>query len=354
MEEGTIGDNENLPCQVKSKKGVVLADNESSSTEVISQKSMLTVVLDLNGLLLMRSEKPSECFPSIGVFRNTYTILRPGCLEFLKILLQRFNVGIWSTAKEENAFRLVRDLQKEAGQDLHFFVIWGQRACATDNQNKLFRPDKPNVEAMFKPLARMATCFECDHMRTILIDDSPYKGCASPPNNCIFPPTFDISNDKDNILLGELLPYLIRLDEADDVRSVIESDRYGQQPVVQGHELFPKFVDFINTWTDLNMRWSQRRFNTSRLAIAEQLSNTSTTRDKVKEGRKGASDNRQMPKVTDHEIREILKTAIPCIPSMKGHELIELAKRLGCAGNVSKPVNARAFINRLRKSHGLL
>ena len=214
---------------------------------------------------------------------------------------------------------------------------------------------------MFKPFARMGIAFECDPMRTIFIDDSPYKGCASPTNNCIFPTTFDISNEEDNILLGELLPYLVQLDEADDVRSVIESNRYGQLPVVHGHELFTKFVGVIDKWTEFNMRWLQRRFNTGRLPIAEQLSKTtsasktpSLTATRDKRVQKGASGSRLRPKITDHEIREILTNEIPNIPSMKGSQLIELAKILGCGGASLKNVTARAFINRLRQSHGLL
>ncbi|MCO5578083.1 hypothetical protein L7F22_031921, partial [Adiantum nelumboides] len=85
--------------------------------------------------------------------------------------------------------------------------------------------DNPNVQAMFKALAKMSFGFECDPRRTILIDDSSYKGCVSPANNCIFPMMFDEKKKMDNVLMGELLPYLLKLDEARDVRTAIEYER---------------------------------------------------------------------------------------------------------------------------------
>lgn len=78
--------------------------------------------------------------------------------------------------------------------------------------------------------------------------------------------------------MGELLPYLTRLDEADDARSVIVSDRYGQLPVVHDHEFFSKFAVVIETYKEKNMMWSQRRLTTTdRLPIAAQLSKSTST-----------------------------------------------------------------------------
>ena len=94
------------------------------------------------------------------------------------------------------------------------------------DRSKLVRPDNPSIQAMFKPLSKISTCFDCDARRTILIDDSPYKGCASPDNNCIYPTKFDEEKLVDNVLIHELLPYLLQLDESNDVHEVIGSNRY--------------------------------------------------------------------------------------------------------------------------------
>ena len=89
---------------------------------------------------------------------------------------------------------------------------------------------------MFKPLAKVSALFECDPRKTILIDDSPHKGCVSPSNNCIFPLKFDDEQMGDNMLMDELLPYLLQLDQSEDVRDVISSNRYGQSPKMTNDE----------------------------------------------------------------------------------------------------------------------
>ena len=75
-----------------------------------------------------------------------------------------------------------------------------------------------------------------------------------------------------------------------------------------------------------------------------------------KEGQEGSLASREKrPRNTDAEIHALLKKSIPSLPGMKGNQLINLAKRLGCAEGISlKPITAKAFINRLQQSHGLL
>ena len=81
-----------------------------------------------------------------------YSVLRPGCIQVLKILLESFNVGIWSIAIESNVHQILRLLQDRAGEILPFSVVWSQEACEKDKSGKLARPDNPTVQAMFKPL----------------------------------------------------------------------------------------------------------------------------------------------------------------------------------------------------------
>ena len=118
---------------------------------------------------------------------------------------------------------------------------------------------------MFKPLSKISACFDCDACRTVLIDDSPYKGCASPDNNCIYPAKFDEEKMDDNTLIYELLPYLLQLDESEDVRGIIGSNRYGQPPVSNENE-FKGVVDF---WKVCNLKWSQKTIYTNRLPLAD-------------------------------------------------------------------------------------
>ena len=176
----------------------------SSASPATSRKSMLTIVLDLNGLLVKCSrEKPSSVYESIQLNSKIHVRLRPGCIQFLKALVEKFNVGIWSTT-EGNVLQMLRILQDKAGEVIPFCVAWSQEACKNAKSGKIARPDKPTLEALFKPLSKISACFDCDACRTILIDDSPYKECTSPDSNCIYLAKFDEEKMLENILIDEL------------------------------------------------------------------------------------------------------------------------------------------------------
>ena len=120
-------------------------------------------MLDLNGLLLKRcQQQPSSIYESIQMDSKRHIVLRLGCIQFLNIILERFNVGIWSTATESNVLLILRILQDRAGEILPFFVVWSQEACDKCESNKVVRPNNPTIEAMFKPLSKISTCFDCD------------------------------------------------------------------------------------------------------------------------------------------------------------------------------------------------
>ena len=313
----------------------------SSASPPLSRKSILTIVLDLNGLLLKRCEQqPSSVFESIQIDSKRYVVLRPGCIQFLKILLEKYNVGIWSTAKESNVLSILRVLQDKAGEILPFFVVWSQEACEMGEHYKLARPDNPSIQAMFKPVSKISTCFDCDARRTILIDDSPYKGCASPDNNCIYPTKFDEEKLVDNVLIHELLPYLLQLDESNDVREVIGSNRYGQPPVSHEKE-YKGVVDF---WKERNLKWSKKMIYTDRLPLAESLQKLVDSQKVLERDYKKKRE----------QIREIMAKERVNVASMRGPQLISLARKLGSTTTHLRGNNARAFINKVLKEYNLL
>ena len=315
-------------------------DSASSSRPTIFKKSILTIVLDLNGLLLRRCQNPSSLHESLQYGSKRHVVLRPGCLQFLQILLERFNVGIWSTATEDNVLQILSILQDKVREILPFFAVWSQGTCYIHSSKKLFRPDNPTVQAMFKPLAKISACFECDPRRTILIDDSPYKGCVSPNNNCIFPLKFDEGNKVDNILMDELLPYLLRLDESEDVREVIGSNRYGQLPICNDNE----YKDVIDKWKDLSLAWSQRTINTDRLPLAEKLRDLFNKQEA----------ERSEQEIRRDQIKEILGKEKTNVDSMKPVKLISLARKLGCKTGTLTGLTAKAFIKKVLNEHNLL
>ena len=98
-------------------------------------------------------------------------------------------------------------------------MVWGQEDCYIHGLRKVYRPDKPLVEAMFKPLLRVWNQCKsiCNKRNTLLIDDSPFKGCINPPNNCIYPPSFQ--GQLDCMLYNELFPCLLNYNQTANVRS---------------------------------------------------------------------------------------------------------------------------------------
>ena len=61
----------------------------------------------------------------------------------MNILLEIFNVGIWSVAMESNLHQISRILQDISREILCFFVVWAQDACEKDKSGKIARPDNP-------------------------------------------------------------------------------------------------------------------------------------------------------------------------------------------------------------------
>ena len=338
-----------VPIQDEASPGASTNVQEIEATvlgldSVASNKSMLTVVLDLNGLLLKRCQKPSSLYQSLQYGSERYIVLRPRCMEFLKIMLEKFNVGIWSTATDKNVCDILRALQSNAGERLHFFMVWSQESCFTFKGKKLYRPNNPKVPAMFKPLAKVSAFFECDPCKTILIDDSPHKGCVSPSNNCIFPLKFDDEQMGDNMLMDELLPYLLQLDQSEDVCDVISSNRYGQSPKMTNDE----YADVIEYWKPINLKWSQSTITTGRLSFAKKLrflfdthEESSTTRSIEDEGQR-------------NDIKELLAKEGTNIEKMKGPQLISFARKLGCTSAPLKPLTAKAYIKKVLNEHRLL
>lgn len=234
-------------------------------------------------------------------------------------------------------------LQDKARAILPFFVVWSEESCYIDSSKKLFRPDNPGVQEMFKPLAKISACLECDARRAVLIDDSSYKGCVSPDENCIFPSKFNEEIIFDNILMDELLPYLLRLDETEDVREVIGSSRYGQLPVSNDNE----YKDVRDKWKDLNSAWSQKTIHTARLSLAEKLR-------KLYNKQEPTSNARSEKEIRRDQIKEIMAKEGRSLDIMKAPQFISLARKLGCNTRNLKSLTAKAFIKKVLNDHNLL
>ncbi|MCO5566848.1 hypothetical protein L7F22_020530 [Adiantum nelumboides] len=307
----------------------------------------LTIILSLCGLLLRRCWQKSKKMKSLK-FEHEYIVLRPGCIEFLKSLLSISNVGIWSTTNDTQVMQIIKILEKEAGEQFPFFMIWGQSQCQQCVESRITRPDNPGVEAFFKPLAIASTKFGIDLKRLLLIDDAPLKGCINPALNCIFPPSFNI-DEEDNILLEELLPYTKALHHVNDIRIITGSSLYGQAPIVQGHDLYNHVKKVVIEWEECNLVCLQKTYSTSRLPEApcvlddENGASSSTTGMSTR-----SRDKKRL--TLDREKMRILKN-IKSISSLKGVELIMLAQKLGYKEPVIKTHEAKNYIKQLKSQY---
>lgn len=215
-----------------------------------------SLILDLNGVLLSKVERGNfdTNRDTIDIGRSTIA-LRPGCFEFLDKLCQYFHVGIWSTMLHRNVCAYLNALENKARKRYNFFMVWGQEVCYIHNLRRVYRPDKPYVEAMFKPLLRVWYQHKdvCNVKNTLLIDDSPFKGCINPKDNCLYPLSYQ--GESDAFLCNELLPYLIALNNTDDIRTIISFNRLGQPPITEQHGLFSQFDDIIEEWLQFTFQF---------------------------------------------------------------------------------------------------
>ena len=140
--------------------------------------------------------------------------------------------------------------------------------------------------------------------------------------------------------MDELLPYLLRLDESEDVRKVIGSNRYGQLPICNDNE----YKDVIDKWKDLNLQWSQRTINTDRLSLAETLRYLFNKQEV----------ERSEQEIIRDQIKEILGKEKTNVDSMKRVKLISLGRKLGCKTGTLTGSTAKAFIKKVLNEHNLL
>ncbi|KAL9843213.1 putative FCP1 domain, HAD superfamily protein [Arabidopsis thaliana] len=218
-------------AEEKIKKSLLAADDsddEYSGGDTVSDQTELSSILDklslepktekkkllvlsLSGLLLHRvhkkelRKKPKNRSPDASCGPNL-VYKRPFAEEFMKFCLERFEVGIWSSACE-----LVSSLN----------ILIDQEECTDSGYKTLENRYKP---LFFKDLSKVFKCFKgFSASNTIFIDDEPYKALRNPDNTGLFPMSFDASNKQDNLLdpEGELCSYLEGLAKSSDVQAYL-------------------------------------------------------------------------------------------------------------------------------------
>lgn len=149
------------------------------------QRTKKLLVLDLNGLLLVRFKKGDKSKPKheCDFKLHGYSVfLRPGVKEFTEFCFKHFRVAVWSSALAKNTMPLTRQVFGSRFDELLF--VWHQEQCRRGNTGDLAEADltgrNPHRPVFFKVLADIfaeplhkALC-AIDNI--LLIDDNCYKG----------------------------------------------------------------------------------------------------------------------------------------------------------------------------------
>ncbi|XP_047169592.1 uncharacterized protein LOC124838116 [Vigna umbellata] len=199
------------------------------------------LVMNLNGLLMHRVHRRDLCKVSMsrspdGVYGSFLVFKRPFCEEFMKFCLERFEVGIWSSAMEHNMEAALAIAIGSIRKNISFKL--DQSHCTKSGYQSLEKSTKP---LFFKEFNKM---WEKDKKsgpfnvsNTLLIDDKPYKAFLNPDNTAIFPESYDVNDVTDRGLdpRRELCSYLEAVSNARDVPSYVKDHLFGQLPITSAH-----------------------------------------------------------------------------------------------------------------------
>ncbi|KAL9235667.1 hypothetical protein vseg_010409 [Gypsophila vaccaria] len=203
------------------------------------------LVFNLNGVLIHRDFKgrkasfPKDRCPD-AAYGGQVVYKRPFLDKFLKFCLERFEVGIWSSAQTQNTEGVVDSvLQKFESQ---FLFVWDQNQCSDYGYKSLENRKKP---LFFKELTKLWSSLadrssrgrQFSESNTLLIDNESYKALLNPPNTGIFLETYNVRDSADNVLdpKNELGMFLEGLAEAEDVPSYVKVHPFGLPAVGPAH-----------------------------------------------------------------------------------------------------------------------
>ncbi|KAJ1418876.1 HAD-like superfamily [Sesbania bispinosa] len=195
------------------------------------------LIMNLNGFLLCRFNiRDKKGIPKSrradGKYANTLVYKRPFSEEFMEFCLEKFEVGIWSSAIERNV-------------DYALDFAIGKMKSKLIKLNVLILGFK-SLENKFKPLFFKELNEVWDTVKkggpysasnALLIDDKPYKAFLNPPNTGIFPVPYKPEDKNDKALdpKGELCLYLEGLADANDVLSYVKDNPFGQLAITSSH-----------------------------------------------------------------------------------------------------------------------
>ncbi|KAL5807503.1 hypothetical protein ACOSQ4_030236 [Xanthoceras sorbifolium] len=256
------------------KKAVLLNDSDSDTTEKgVEDDTLLSLmnrinlgpkkkllVLSLGGLLCHRvhdgetttvriHRRPDASHGNFNVYK------RPYCTEFMKFCLERFEVGIWSSAKEWNLSAALDCIM--LGLSSKILFAWDQNQCTDTGFKTLENKYKPIFLKELEKIWNDKYCNlpsrvgEYSLKNSLLIDTNPHKALLNPPNTAIFPNAYKAYHLNDDALgsNGELRLYLDGLVEADDVPSYVKENPFGQAAITSTHPEWVFYSQIIKRYS---------------------------------------------------------------------------------------------------------
>jgi hypothetical protein len=238
------------------QKGALLDYNEEEDDDVNKlNESLLKIqiftpkkkllILSIGGLLCHRVNRKDRAFwsqPQIhrmpdATYGSYKVYRRPHCEEFVKFCLERFEVGIWASAREwylDSALDgILPGLQRK------ILFAWDQETCTDSGFKCLENKMKPvYLKELSKVWNFKFAVGKFSKSNTLLIDNDPYKALLNPPNTAIFPNEYKANYHlNDNALgrQGELRLFMEGLAGAEDVPSYVKQNPFGKPAISPEH-----------------------------------------------------------------------------------------------------------------------
>ncbi|KAL1541357.1 hypothetical protein AAHA92_25590 [Salvia divinorum] len=231
------------------KKLLVASDDESSDYEDNSEpetdlglsldklnlgpkKKLL--ILCLGGLLVdrvhlrdkatVRGLRPDVVYGKFLVFK------RPFCTDFLNFCFERFEVALWSSAREHNIEGVLTNITGGSANRNKLLFVWAQEECKETKFYCLNKGEKPLFLKELKDVWGSRSCKgKYSASNTLLIDDEPHVSLLNPPYK---------KHDRADTYLGpdsELRKYLDGLADAEDVPAYVKDHPLGQRAITPSH-----------------------------------------------------------------------------------------------------------------------
>ncbi|KAG6549441.1 hypothetical protein Mapa_009162 [Marchantia paleacea] len=230
------------------------------------------VVLDLNGILCRISGVKNRMtdFDNFNVkedWKNQTLALkvRPDLYQFLSLMLDTCDIGIWTSRKLYNFDQLwtaLRDLKCVPDR----WAFEGERnlkemQAFSRNPFKLTQENCVPIEVgtgdgvlWTKPVKELRDIWHGSERDILFVDDSVEKMSLNHPYQAVYPPKWEVTMTNDRFLLGALYPFIKKwVDSTEPIYSFVEKNR----KMVQSKDHIPELAKF---WRPVNAKYRHYLF----------------------------------------------------------------------------------------------